>query len=100
MSHFSFTGWFTSALARSRRLPRQARPQKALPRPRFAPRLEVLEDRTVPSTFTVTSLADAGPRLAAQHDRRGGQSGDYHRLRLSSIHDITLAGGQWPSPGA
>jgi fibronectin-binding autotransporter adhesin len=28
--------------------------------PRFAPRLEALEDRAVPATFTVTNLADAG----------------------------------------
>ena len=27
----------------------------------FRPRLDALEDRTVPSTFTVTSLADTGP---------------------------------------
>lgn len=30
-------------------------------RRRFAPRLEALEDRTVPSTFTVKNLADGGP---------------------------------------
>src|SRR5262249_61896247 len=31
------------------------------PRQRFVPRLEALEDRTVPSTFTVGTLADSGP---------------------------------------
>src|SRR5437870_2742775 len=30
------------------------------PRQRFVPRLEALEDRTVPSTFTVLNLADSG----------------------------------------
>src|SRR5436190_14502743 len=29
-------------------------------RPRFMPRLDVLEDRTLPSTFTVLNLADDG----------------------------------------
>src|SRR5262249_49589942 len=30
-------------------------------RPRFVPRLDVLEDRTLPSTFTVLNLADSDP---------------------------------------
>src|SRR5262245_36887913 len=30
-------------------------------RPCFVPRLDVLEDRTLPSTFTVLNLADSGP---------------------------------------
>src|SRR6516162_3230795 len=31
------------------------------PRRSFVPRLTALEDRALPSTFTVTSLADSGP---------------------------------------
>src|SRR5262245_43105893 len=39
---------------------RGRRPQR-LRRPAFAPRLLALEDRTVPSTFTVENFADSGP---------------------------------------
>lgn len=32
----------------------------------FTPRIESLEDRTVPSTFTVSNLADSGPSSPQQ----------------------------------
>src|SRR5262249_11198601 len=38
---------------------RTTRPRRR--RPSFAPQLTALEDRTVPSTFLVTNLADSGP---------------------------------------
>jgi hypothetical protein len=57
--------WFASFLdglksdsPRARR-DRRCHPERQR-RPRFAPRLEALEDRTVPSTFTVVNLADSG----------------------------------------
>src|SRR5260370_25329642 len=40
--------------------PQQTHRQPGLPRRSFVPRLELLEQRTVPSTWTVTSPADSG----------------------------------------
>jgi hypothetical protein len=39
----------------------RARRPRPVRRPPFVPRLDVLEDRTVPDAFPVTTLADAGP---------------------------------------
>src|SRR3954453_14052478 len=47
----SWLHWLKGGPGRGRR----GQPQRS-----FLPRLEVLEDRTVPSTFTVTNLADSG----------------------------------------
>ena len=40
---------------------RRLRAPKPIRPTRIVPRLEALEDRTVPSTLTVTSAADSGP---------------------------------------
>src|SRR5262245_33813357 len=37
------------------------RRRPAAPRPGCVPRLEALEDRTLPTTYTVTNLHDSGP---------------------------------------
>src|SRR5262249_53738996 len=55
----SFLGCLASDSPRTRR-DRGRRPQRQR-RPAVTPRLVALEDRTVPSTFTVESLADGGP---------------------------------------
>src|SRR5712692_4420456 len=57
--------WLTSLLRRPKagsppsRRDRGRRPKRHL-RPRFVPRLEALECRTLPSNFTVLNLADSG----------------------------------------
>src|SRR5437870_4605068 len=57
----SWLQWLKGGSVRGRRGPHPRSSRRTLPLPRsFLPRLEVLEDRTVPSTFTVTNLADSG----------------------------------------
>jgi hypothetical protein len=55
MSFFSWLRTGTSTHA-----PRSGAPRRSTP-PRFQPRLEALEDRTVPSTFVVSNTNDSGP---------------------------------------
>jgi hypothetical protein len=71
---------------------RQAIP--ARPRRSFIPRLIVLEDRTVPSTFTVTSLNDMGPGTLRAGVASGANTirfapGLHGTITLSSEIDIT-----------
>ncbi len=59
-----FRSLFDAFLARSSRRP--ARQKHLAPKSRrrpgsFRPRLDILEDRSLPSTFTVTNLLDTGP---------------------------------------
>ena len=59
----SFTSWLRnlrSALALSR-MEREHRRQRSLRATTHRPGLEVLEDRCLPSTFTVLNLLDSGP---------------------------------------
>ena len=59
----SFTSWLRtlrSALAPSR-MERKHRRQPSLRATTYRPRLEVLDDRCLPSIFTVTNLLDSGP---------------------------------------
>src|SRR5947208_14528397 len=59
MSSTSFLRCLKWGLGRNR----QGRTQRRKPAPRlsFVPRLDVLEDRSLPSTFSVSNLADSGP---------------------------------------
>ena len=56
MSRFSVVRWLQAVARQSRHAPTKRRPAAGLRLPRFRPRLEALEDRTLPSTFTVTNL--------------------------------------------
>jgi hypothetical protein len=55
---------------------RPTRPPQRFPRRRFVPRLEPLEDRTVPSTLTVTSAADNGAAGTLRSVIASAQSND------------------------
>src|SRR5262245_54674047 len=54
----AFTSWLQRL--KGRRGPHHGTTTRAAGRRPFVPRLDVLEDRTVPSTFTVTNLSDSG----------------------------------------
>src|SRR5262249_4422102 len=91
-----------------RRGDRKQASQSSRPRS-FVPRLDVLEDRTVPSAFTVTNLTDHDPgslraAVMAANANPGADTikfapGLHGTIRLSSeltiIHDLTING-----PGA
>src|SRR5262249_26675677 len=57
MSRFSLFGWLPWVKGK-RRAPSQGR--RRPPVPRFVPRVLALEDRTLPSVFTVANLDDSG----------------------------------------
>ncbi|MCI0463465.1 MAG: hypothetical protein L0Z62_41535, partial [Gemmataceae bacterium] len=57
MKPTDFWNWIGPTWHRSLRHPWH----RPLRRPRARPTVEVLEDRTVPSTFTVQNLNDSGP---------------------------------------
>jgi hypothetical protein len=59
MSRFSLMRWLQPAVRQSRHGSRK-RPASQLRSARLVPRLEALEDRTLPSTFTVMNLNDSG----------------------------------------
>src|SRR5262245_35124023 len=61
MAFPSLLGWLNRTPCGPGRLHPKRPKRVPLARQAFVPRLEALEDRTVPSTFTVTTLADDGP---------------------------------------
>ena len=93
--------WPASLLAHLRSAPRfldpgrKRRPQ-GRPRRAFVPRLEVLEDRTVPSLFTVTNLDDEGPGSLRQAvlDANGNSGADAIDFASGLTGTIGLTGGQ------
>src|SRR5262245_35891316 len=97
MIRFSVFGWVKSRQQPSRPSQRQRRPGKgALPRERTALRLEALEDRALPSTFTVLNLNDSGDgslraAVAAANANPGADTVAF----ASGVHGtITLTGGE------
>src|SRR5262245_48148705 len=76
---------------------RRGRRLERHPRQGFVPRLEALEDRTVPSTFTVQNLADSGPGSLRQAILdASAQPGDDTIRFAPAARDgtIALTGGQ------
>src|SRR5437899_948378 len=62
MAFSSWLHWLKGSAGRGGRVPHRNSPRRTVPARRwFRPGTEALEDRTVPSTFTVTNLADSGP---------------------------------------
>jgi hypothetical protein len=57
----AFLTWLRWRKARPAALRKSTRPQTNTRRRAFVPRLDVLEDRTLPSTYTVLNLNDSGP---------------------------------------
>ena len=81
------------------RHPRAARPSKRAlsPRALARPRVESLEDRTVPSTFTVMNTDDDGGDSLRQAilDANALPGPDDHQLRpRTADHTIALTGGE------
>src|SRR6516225_4543869 len=69
----SVTRWLSNGLDLTRRPTFQKK--KLSPHSRFRPNLEALEDRWMPSTLTVTSIADKGVG-SLRADIAAAQSGD------------------------
>src|SRR6516162_3479386 len=73
-----------------------ARRRPAAPRPGCAPRLEALECRTLPSSFTVLNLADSGPGSLRQAvlDANAHSGADVIEVADGLSGTITLTSGQ------
>jgi hypothetical protein len=90
MKPASFWNWIGPPWRRSRRRPGH-RPQ---PRPRARPTVEVLEDRTVPSTFTVRNLNDSGPDSLRQAVLAANANAGADLITFDVSGTITLTSGQ------
>src|SRR5216683_7870947 len=93
MSFASLLQHLRWGLARNRTA-RRRRPDSH--RRSFVPRLDVLEDRTLPSTFTVLNLADSGPGSLRQAIVDANANPGANTIRFAPrLHGaITLTSGQ------
>src|SRR5207249_4673381 len=99
MSRFFAFGWLKAATRSLSRSSQSGRAGKQLHPGRFTPRLEALEDRTLPSTFTVLNLADSGTgslraAITAANTNPGADVIDF----AAQLHGtIGLTSGQLPA---
>src|SRR5262249_31230931 len=70
---------------------RKSARRPAYPRRSFVPRLQILEDRTLPSNFPVTSLADSGPGSLRQAILDANAAGSDNSITFAVTGSITLA---------
>jgi hypothetical protein len=91
-----FLGTWLKAMKRTAAIGARARPGAKRSRPhRVALRLEALEDRTVPSTLTVTSAADDGSAATLRAEIAAAVSGDTINFDPSlADQTITLTSGE------
>jgi hypothetical protein len=94
MTFLSLCNWLKPLSRRSAVCRRRPRRHERSLRTRLVPRLEVLEDRTVPSTLTVTSAADSGTG-SLRAEIAAAQSGDTINFAPSLAgQTITLTSGE------
>src|SRR5262249_13690214 len=92
---FRHLKWNCARDLRGQLRPRRVRPREAGRPPRWIPRLEVLEDRNLPSTLTVSSVADDGSAGTLRAVLASAQNGDTIKFaKQLQGQTITLALGQ------
>src|SRR4051812_32992919 len=83
------------SLIDANRRSRRAAAKRQVPGNRFRPRVEALEDRTLPSTLTVTSAADDGSAGTLRAVLATAHNGDNVRFAHQLAgQTITLTGGE------
>jgi hypothetical protein len=86
-----FPSWLRPLVARPNRNPLR----RASKRPNFRPRVEVLEDRTVPAVFTVTNTADTGVGSLRQAILDANATAGADSINFAIPDALKSAGGWW-----